>query len=496
MASMAYSPSPPASTSPSASASPNSSMHNPPTVERLVSHFLSAKRSLSSISYVRRANDMVTNARALIEESAILQAKNVFVRRGVNQQLSVLRDVRESVDRVGEDAEVQFKDVLRSLDAADSRLKATLDSLRRTVVDSSLGSVQALAAGTEDGTSKRTLHDFIDTSAYDKLQDEVRGHIDERNNIQDELSDTLDAFDSDLRAVALVLESAPSAHAPGEGNNMPNADALEITPTASLFRSMEDHATEMAQLLQGLVTHFDLCVNALKNTEGGGEAAREATEHTKDPPPANNVEESLYREHARPPMSEEERTDMLNVLEIDAQEVEDVVSEIRHRAGEMEIQFEQLSQHISSLRTTHSGLRATLKLLHKLGDAVPDHAYASQKFLSAWDELKAEMLAKTDSLDELRDWFENYTLSYRRLLDEMKRRQSVETRKRRIAEKAVAEIRRLHEDDERARERFVLDVGRYLPSDIAPNVGEKAVRWGICPVEAGNEGDVEEGRED
>lgn len=109
MASMAYSPSPPASTSPSASASPNSSMHNPPTIERLVSHYLSAKRSLSSISHVRRANDMVTNARALIEESAILQAKNVFVRRGVDQQLGVLRHVRESVDRVGEDAEVQFK---------------------------------------------------------------------------------------------------------------------------------------------------------------------------------------------------------------------------------------------------------------------------------------------------------------------------------------------------------------------------------------------------
>lgn len=78
-------------------------------LERLVQHFVAAKRSLASTALVSRAHDVVTTARTLVEETAVLTAKNAFIRRGVLEEANVLVAVRDALDGVGRDGDVDFK---------------------------------------------------------------------------------------------------------------------------------------------------------------------------------------------------------------------------------------------------------------------------------------------------------------------------------------------------------------------------------------------------
>lgn len=89
--------------------SPSHSYEETPTLERLVTHFLAAKRSLSSTDQVYRANEIVNGARSHIEESAVLQAKNTFLRKGVDEEVHALHSVRDGLDTVGRTAELEFK---------------------------------------------------------------------------------------------------------------------------------------------------------------------------------------------------------------------------------------------------------------------------------------------------------------------------------------------------------------------------------------------------
>lgn len=82
-------------------------------LETLVSHLLASKRSLSSISTVWRANEIVTSAKKALEESVALNARRGFVQDTINQQTKILKGVRNTIERSynagQEDFEVSFR---------------------------------------------------------------------------------------------------------------------------------------------------------------------------------------------------------------------------------------------------------------------------------------------------------------------------------------------------------------------------------------------------
>lgn len=89
--------------------SPSSSYHEASPLDRLVTHFVAAKRSLSSIALLYRANDIVKDARSHIEEVAVLRAKNTFVKDGAKQEIHVLYSVKDALDGISKEAQVDFQ---------------------------------------------------------------------------------------------------------------------------------------------------------------------------------------------------------------------------------------------------------------------------------------------------------------------------------------------------------------------------------------------------
>lgn len=118
--------SPPASRSQaslSSSKSPSRSMaqHDIP-LETLVSHLLASKRSLSSINTVWRANEIVTSARAALEESVVLSARTGFLRSGISEQVKILRKVRGGVENIYKEGQRDFKVCRSCIRLGDIRL--------------------------------------------------------------------------------------------------------------------------------------------------------------------------------------------------------------------------------------------------------------------------------------------------------------------------------------------------------------------------------------
>lgn len=99
----------PSPQSPTSSAGSESHYLQEPDLPQLVGFFVAAKRSILSTSYLLRANEIVNSARSLLEENAILAAKNSFLRSTVEEQAGTLEAIRLGVSAVGEEAWDELK---------------------------------------------------------------------------------------------------------------------------------------------------------------------------------------------------------------------------------------------------------------------------------------------------------------------------------------------------------------------------------------------------
>lgn len=137
-------------------------------VETLVEHLLAAKRSLSSMTLVLRANDLSTHARQLHEESVILGAQTSFLKKGINDQTRLLLRVRRSMIRTYDAGKREFNHIIKTLDSANGRLENTIDMLRQTSVD---------PVFRPSGEKPKNLLDFVDENQVHGMRDALKGSI-------------------------------------------------------------------------------------------------------------------------------------------------------------------------------------------------------------------------------------------------------------------------------------------------------------------------------
>jgi autophagy-related protein 17 len=265
------------------------------------------------------------------------------------------------------------------------------------------------------------------------------------------------------------------------------ASSSNPSPVPSLYQDLEVHAKEAAQAFQSLVQHYDLCVTALRHTEGGSAAATEAI---------GDVPVHSGDEFAAPPepMSEEERQEMVTVLVKDAHEVEDVVIEIRERGSEMTFLLNQIENHINHLRNEASALSSILQMISKITGEVKSHLGTSRSFHASWlEDTRPTLLNGIEEWESQRDFYERFDLAYAELLVEVSSRRRRHDKAKRKAEEAQKELDRLHTEDERAREQFTFAQGDFLPLDIWPGLRDPPRQYEVRAVAMGQDDDDQAG---
>jgi autophagy-related protein 17 len=308
------------------------------------------------------------------------------------------------------------------------------------------------------------------------LEGTLRACIDRYNHAHGILAESNDAFDTSLDNLHSSIENVP----------LTPASASNPSPIPSLYQDLEAHAKEAAQAFQSLVQHYDLCVTALRHTEGGSAAATEATGDA----PTHSADE-----FAAPPepMSEQERQEMIAVLLKDAHEVDDVVTEIRAHDSEMTFLLQQIENHIHHLRSEASALSSILQMISQITAEVKTHINTSRSFHTAWlQDTRPSLLTGIEEWENQREFYERFDLAYAELLVEISSRRRRHEKAKRKAEEAQKELDRLQAEDERAREQFTLTQGDFLPLDIWLGLRDPPRRYEVKVVAVEQDGEEEE----
>jgi autophagy-related protein 17 len=264
--------------------------------------------------------------------------------------------------------------------------------------------------------------------------------------------------------------------------------SLTSSPIPQGLQDLETHAQDMASLLDNLVSHFDLCVTAIRHTEGGFAAVRKAASSLPpgaEPVSVSGVMDSSKNFDDEGPLSEEERMEMLGVVENDAAQVEDVVTELREHLSEMETKHDAILNHVSNLTATYDSTVAAFSALETLSAHLRGYLMAASDFEFHWREIKSQIEEQLQEMESMRLFYENYHASYDSLIMEVYRRKQSEEKVKSIMRKAMEQIEKVVEVDTRERTAFRSDVGDFLPGDLWGGVTEAAPRWEFAPF--GNE---------
>lgn len=254
---------------------------------------------------------------------------------------------------------------------------------------------------------------------------------------------------------------------------------------------MIDNSHAMAQLLSSLTKHFDLCVTAVRTTEGGAALARIKAAEAIDSQSGVSVSISgviAEQESHMPeddPISPEDRAQMLEVVMQDASEVDDVVRELNIRLQSMESDFTTIDGQRNRVKAVYRSTIDAFRVLEDIGARLSSYILAEVEFRDRWNEEQLAIQDKLREMDELRIFYESYSNSYDGLVLEVERRRALQEKVVSIWKKAKESVDKLYENDRRERELFRHEVAEYLPHDLWPGMDDDMVRWEIMPVRDG-----------
>ncbi|CAK7266482.1 hypothetical protein SEPCBS119000_002046 [Sporothrix epigloea] len=451
----------------------NDEDHTTVPVETLVEHLLAARRALGTISQVLRSNEMATEARALYTEAMVDAARTGFLRRGIRQQAAVLVQIRRGMSQAYDAGRRDFHLLIRTLDEANGQLEHTMDILRATTV---------AAAFRPAGEAPRSLLDFVDEAGVDALRNAIKQSIVELQDAQTSFDGDLLRFDTDLRALnkAMAAAPAPPPLPLSLASDASADDGLQDAshPGPNLLSTLTLRSHRMAENLASLTRHFDLCVTAVRATEGALEMARWKAASSSSGDPLNEpvsisgviAERDDHGEmadkHRLEPISFQERAEMVQVVLQDAAEVDDVVADIAADLREAEAAFATIQACAEQTRTATEATAAAFGVLEDIGTRLPSYAAAETEFAARWSNERDVVADRLDDMDELRTFYEGYASAYDTLILEAERRRTVEAKIQTVWRKARDAVARLVEADRGERAEFRHEVGEFLPTDL------------------------------
>ncbi|KAL7920963.1 autophagy-related protein 17 [Trichoderma austrokoningii] len=444
------------------------------SVDTLVNHLLVSKRSLSSMTLVLRADEIVRAARQSHEDTVMLAAQTGFLRNAIADQVVILARVGKSLQATCEWGKKDFVQLVRRMDQVDGELEGTMNMLRTTAVETALR---------PKGEARKSLLDFVDEGSVHGMRDAMKQCIKELQGIQLSFDSDLLRLETDIRNIKKIIDAAPTP-------------APQDTVTQLLVELFE-HSANMAECLASLTQHFDMCVTAIRTTEGAAALARRKAAEVTQSQGGESVsisgviaEQESNRSDLEP-QTAEDRAEMLRVVIQDARLVDGVVQDIQDHLAQLEQKNAALGDETDQTKKAHLGMLDAYATLGEIGDRLTDYLAAEEDFKLRWEMEKEIVFAKLEEMKQMREFYEGYAGAYDGLLIEVARRRIVEDKVQNILRKAQESVDRMLETDRAERETFRQEVGEYLPTDLWADMQGPAKRWKIVEV-----GDDEEAAEE
>lgn len=254
----------------------------------------------------------------------------------------------------------------------------------------------------------------------------------------------------------------------------------------------------MAEHLASLTRHFDMCVTAVRATEGGAALALRKAAVSRDDEGEEGVvsisgvmrsqHSATSTDHQQEPMSAEERAEVVAVVVQDAPEVDEVVAELEASLRQMEGDFDLLSSRAERVRETYAAAAGTaFAALEEIGSAgggrLRGYVAAEAECARRWEDEREVVFLRLEEMEELGRFYEGYASAYDSLLLEAERRRAVEDKIRGVLRKAREGVERIVEADRRERDAFREEIGEFLPTDLWAGMDRPVGRWEIVAVD-------------
>lgn len=302
----------------------------------------------------------------------------------------------------------------------------------------------------------------------------MRGCIDQVIQAKAVFAKSTSTFDNEIAQVRIALDAANAPDLNDKASDDNSIDSLYAPPSkpstpASLFHTLDTHAVETANLLQGLIHHYDLCITALKHTEGGTTAAVNEARATLPIDLAADVRGALTLSTSQsetPTMTDLERAHLLHVLDKDAAQLPDVLSEIQERSQAMESAFASLSNMASSRRARAKTTQSAITALDALGAHLPSYSAAAPNLTATWHALSTQITTHLTELTSLHSFFAGFRRAYDTLLLEVGHRLATRARMDAIAADTRTQLQALYDGELERREAFRAECGVFLPRDL------------------------------
>lgn len=304
--------------------------------------------------------------------------------------------------------------------------------------------------------------------------------------IQTSFDGDLFRFDNDLRALSKILEPSASLSPPKSPSD--STYQQKHPPILDLLASLTNHSHIMAEHLTSLTHHFDMCVTAVRITEGGAALARRKA--AEDATFADPVSISGFIAEQESKVSElepEEKAEVVQVVVQDAHEVDEVVADLGAEMQQMEVDFAHLKEQTDRTKSAYVAVTQAFQVLEEIGSRLVGYIAAETEFLERWGAEKQSIFVRLEEMENLGEFYEGYGSAYDSLTLEVERRRAVEEKIQGIWRKAKEQVDKLVESDWKDREAFRAEVGEYIPTDLWVGMSGPLKRWEV--VRAG-EGDA------
>lgn len=306
-----------------------------------------------------------------------------------------------------------------------------------------------------------------------------------RQATQESFDRDLLRFETDIRTLKKALSNAPSS---------PDS-STSYQPIPDLLASLSEHSHAMAEQLTSLTQHFDMCVKAVRATEGGAALARrQAADLTEGGEPVSIsgviAEQDAHNVADLEAMDPHERAEVVQVVVDDAHEVDVVVSEIQAGLLQMEADFGALKEQTDRIRAAYTSTIAAFHVVEDIGAKLQSYVDAETEYVQRWEDEKDIVYSKVDEMGLLRDFYDGYASAYGSLMLEVERRRVVQDKIANTWRKARETVDKLVESDRKEREHFRQEIGDFLPTDLWVGMVEPTRRWEVVAVEEEVEGSM------
>lgn len=285
-------------------------------------------------------------------------------------------------------------------------------------------------------------------------------------------------FDTDIRNLKKIIVEGPASE-PNENEQA----------TIDIVMGLIENSATMAQLLTSLTNHFDMCVTAIRTTDGGADLARRRAAEVTQSQGGDGVSisgviaEQESNTSDLEPKTDKDRVEMFKVVMQDAEEVDDVVQEIQERLTAMEQDYNYIAERKQDAEKAYVGMLEAFATLGSIGDRLGDYLAAEGDFKVRWELEKESVFDRLAEMKDMRQFYERYASAYDSMILEMERRRAVEDRVKGIWRMAQDNVDKLFEADRVSREAFRQDVGEYLPTDLWPGMQSLPQRWQVVRVD-------------